>query len=165
MTTDPHQMDVYLYFPISSSSFDVRMLQCETWQYVIGRTPMVQALPGMRKQTDGEPAALALDFGAMTEDIVLRGAIADRPEHPPGATDTTTQMMRWPEIEEIWRTSWRYYVMSWTPEQACLLVFYDENGSYYEHYVLPGKLRLTREGPKEEWRFTATFFSVRWGWT
>lgn len=165
MTTDPHQMDVYFYFPVTSSTYDVRMLRCNSWQYVIGRQHMVQPLPGMRKNTDGEPAALALDFGSMTEDIVLRGAVSDRPEHVAGETDTTTQLMRWPEIETIWRTSWRHYQMSWIPEMPCLLVFYDENGAYYEHYVIPGKLHLRREEAKDEWTFTATFYTVRWAWT
>ena len=165
MATDPTQMDVYFYFPVSSSAHDRRMLRCDSWQYIIGRQHMVQPLPGMRQNVGGEPGCLALDFGSMTEDIVLRGAIADKPQHIAGATDTTTALMRWPEIEEIWRTSWRYYVMAWTATMPCMLVFYDDLGQYFEHYVLPGKLHLTRAPARDEWQFTMTFFSVKWGWT
>ena len=163
--TDPAQMDVYLYFPKTASIYEVRMLRCNSWQYVVGRQHMVQGLPGMRKNVGGEPATLAIDFGTMTEDIVVRGAIADNPQHVAGETDTTTALMRWPEIEEIWRTSWRFYQMGLYASASCMLVFYDETGQYYDHYVLPGKLHLKREGPRDEWTFTATFYTVRWAWT
>lgn len=165
MATDPSQMDVYLYFPKSFVAYEMRMLRCNSWQYVIGRQHMVQPLPGMRRSVGGEPGCLALDFGSMTEDIVLQGAIADNPQHVAGESDMTTAPMRWPEIEEIWRTSWRYYLMARTASMSCMLVFYDDLGQYFEHYVLPGKLHLKRSPARDEWTFTATFYTVTWGWT
>lgn len=161
---DPIQVDVYLCYPKTSTTYETVKMRCETWQYVIGRQHMVQGLPGMRKNVGGEPGCLALDFGSMTEDIILRGAISDHPAYVGGEYDTGTRLLEWPEIEEIFRTSWRYYVMGWMPTMPCILVFYDDQGFYYEHHVLPGKLHLTRD-VREEWRFAATFHTVKWSWT
>jgi len=160
---DPIQLDVYLYYPVSSSQYDAVKLRCESWQYVVGRTAIVQPLPGVRKAMDGEPACLALDFGSMTEDIVLRGAIPDNPSFVGGEYDTSVRLLEWPEIEQIFRRSWRHYTMGWTPTQSCVLAFYDDQGFYYDHYVLPGKLHLRRD-VREEWQFTASFYTVHWQW-
>jgi len=126
---------------------------------------MVQSLPGVRKSGTGEPAVLAIDFGSMSEDIQITGAIADSPEYVDGEADKVTPLMRWPEIETIWRTSWRFYEMGSSPVMPSILVFYEDSGAYYDHYVLPGKLHLSRKPAMAEWSFTATFYTVRWYWT
>jgi len=162
---EPLQIEAYLYYPISYSAYAHRKIRCSSWQYVIGRQHVVSPIPGMRANAGGEPGCFALDFGAMTEDIIIQGGLPDYPTYNTGETDTTTPILRWPEIEEIWRTSWRFYSMTMTANMACLLVFYDDAGSYYEHYVLPGKLHLRRDAAKELWDFTATFYTVGWSWT
>lgn len=140
-------------------------MRCDSWQYVVGRQHAVSPIPGMRANAGGEPGCFALDFGAMTEDIIIRGCLEDYPQYRYGEPDQSTPILRWPEIEEIWRASWRFYSMTLTANMPCLLVFYDDTGAYYEHYVLPGRLHLGRDAARDMWVFTATFYTVRWGWT
>lgn len=162
--TDPIQFDIFLYYPYSSGYYALKM-HCDSLQMVTGRTPSIVPLPGVRADTTGEPGTFALDFGMMTEDIILRGYIADNDGFVSGESDTTYPYIKWNELEEIFRTRWRYYSMGLSPSMPCKLVYYDDAGAYYDLNVLPGRLHLTRVAAKPEWRYSATFYTVSWSWT
>lgn len=163
---NPTQFDVYLYIPTTSAgNYYTRKLHCEQIQLITGRKPMIMPMPGIRMATTGEPLAFCLDFGSMTEDIIVRGDIHDTETYTADEQDKSTPYVRWDELEEIWRTSWRHYTMGLYPTAPLMLVYYDDAGAYYDHYVLPGNLRLGRDPGLALWTYNATFYSVSWTWT
>jgi len=163
--TDPNQFDVFLYYPWGSSSYNALKLHCETLQLVASRTPSVFPIPGVRADTTGEPGAFALDFGMMKEDVIVRGYMADTEQFVGEELVTTSPYVRWSDMEYLFRTRWISYTMGSSPSRPCMLVYYDDAGQYYDLYVLPGRLHLTREPAKAEWRYSATFYTVKWSWT
>ena len=161
---DPIQFDVFLYYPYGAF-YQAYKLHCETIQIIDSRTPSIFPIPGVRYDTTGEPGAFTLDFGMMTEDVLLRGYLADTDGFVAGGTTTSYPYARWDQLEAVFRTEWRHYTMGTGPSRSCMIVYYDDAGAYYDLYVLPGRLHMTRGQVKAEWRFSATFHTVRWGWT
>jgi len=163
---DVSGVDVYLQYP-SSSGTQTRRLHVEDIRIVPGRNPSVIPLPMINKNSSGEPASFVLDLGMMSESVLLTGVIYDEDAEPGADTDaidTGGTWMAWPEVERVFRTSWRYYEMGSPPSgYAILRLWMDQSQTAYG--VLFSQLTVRRDEAKPYWTFDMKLDLVTWDWS
>jgi len=123
----------------------------------------------MNQDSTGEPVAFALDLGLMSETIRLEGTIYDANAEPRHDTDDPNKSgtwMSWPEVERVFRTSWKRYEIwrrsAQSPVNYTMLSLVMDNQAGQAFAVLWGQLTLTRVGAKPYWSFVITLYVIKW---
>jgi len=158
-------VDVYLNYPLVSGGGGTRRLHVERIQIAPVRQPSVIPMPMVNKDSTGEPVAFVLDLGMISETIRLEGVIYDAQSElgsNPEDFDEGGTWMSWPEVETIFRTSWRRYEMGVDPSNYSTLALGLASMGYQNFYVLLGQLTLTRTGAKPYWGFVMTLYVIKW---
>lgn len=162
---DVSGVDITLQTPGVYSGYVTRRLHIERIQIVPQRQPSVTPMPMVNKTSTGEPVAFVLDFGMISETIRLEGTIYDAQSEigsPPEDVDESGIWASWPEIETIFRTSWRRYDMGIEPANASMLILAMDGQVGQNFTVLLGQITLTRMGAKPYWGFVMTLYVVKW---
>jgi len=159
-------VDIKLQTPGVYGGWVTRRLHVERIQIVPNRNPSVNPMPMVNKATTGEPVAFVLDLGMMSEGIRLEGIVYDSQSEVgfvPEDIDKNDTWASWPEIETIFRTSWKNYDMGLEPVNASTLILAMDNPSWVSFTVLLAELTLTRVGAKPYWSFVMLLNVIRWG--
>lgn len=139
-----------------SSVVDGIQLRVDRITHTVGRNPVVFSIPGIGADTDGVPQIFTLDFGMMTENIILSGVLPDN--DPLGA-----DVPRFPNhqgLATVARTWWRYSAFA-TDFEALNGNFLelDEGPGHGRHRykVVVQNLSCDRVGGETKWAYKITF--------
>jgi hypothetical protein len=158
-------VDISIQYPGVYGGWESRRLHVERIQIAPQRDPSVIPMPMVNKASTGEPVAFVLDLGMMSETIRLEGTIYDanaEPRHDTDDPDKGGTWMAWPEVERVFRTSWKRYEMGMEPTNYTLLSLVMDNQAGQAFAVLWGQLTLTRVGAKPYWGFVMSLSVIKW---
>lgn len=142
----------------------VKWLRAEDIDHVLNRQVVVMPLPG--DVNTGIPLAFAVDMGAMSQDIVIRGSIKDNdPLHAYGAAS-------WRDLRHMVIRAWKDLTFGWSdplnPTGSFRIGYYPYNASSWLpggtlwYRCLPTRLELSRKGGQGYWSFSLTLAVVAW---
>ena len=147
-------MDMRVKFKAASW---VKWIHVEQIDHVLSRQVVVMPLPG---HTTGLPLTFSIDMGAMSQDIVLRGALKDEdPSHAHGAAS-------WRDLRHMVIRSWKDLIFGWSdpldPKNTARIGYYPRKGGQVWYRCLPTKLEMTRAGGEGKWSYSLTLAVVAW---
>ncbi len=133
-------------------------LPAEDVTHQINRQPVVIALPGINKDTGGQPSAYAIDFGMLNEMLTLSGVHIDNDADPTRPNHS--------QLAEIVRTSWRFVDISTSGGQISvaggLRLAMNEGEGHKLYRCLPLSYTANRKGGKLNWDYKLTLQVVSW---
>lgn len=141
----------------SQSVVEKLQLRVDRITHSIGRNPVIITIPGIGAGSsgDGIPKIFALDFGTLTENIILSGIL---PDNDPESLNPTT-FPNHKELANAVRTWWRYaaFADSFEPRNGIFLDLDEGPGHGVHRYraIIQG-LICERVGGETKWTFKLT---------
>ncbi len=142
-------------------------LRVDRISHTIGRNPVIFSLPGIQDPVlSGMPKFFSLDFGMMTEHLVLSGVLPDN-DPLSGSTipnsGTDPHFPSHAELSNIVRSWWRFAFEStdFSVTNYNMLSLAESGGPGITRYgVLIQNLQCTRAGGETKWNYKLTLAVV-----
>lgn len=144
--------------PINDTA-DQIYLKVDRIDHSIQRNPSIFGVPEVNRDSGGQPAAFAIDFGTLTETITLSGVSSD------GEVGQSNPSHH--QIAEVVRTHWRFVEPDASGSLgikggAELIIEEGEGHGTHRYRGVILQFRANREGGRLRWEYSLTLQVARW---